>query len=137
MQLEQFLMAEFQMGPHRQHGGAADGFLQRVKPGEALRVVTGRNGPAVLLGQQHLFGDRLIAVGCQVAILQGVRDADVPFQHAEKLVSRLASDDVVLTLVKDGDHRLSRPEDLALMTGAVARMVADFDAAARVSEAPQ
>jgi hypothetical protein len=43
----------------------------------------------------------------------------------------------VLTLVKDGDHRLSRPEDLALMTGAVARMVADFDAAARVSEAPQ
>jgi fermentation-respiration switch protein FrsA (DUF1100 family) len=88
-------------------------------------------------GRQHLFGDRLIAVGCPVAILQGVRDAEVPFQHAEKLVSRLASDDVVLTLVKDGDHRLSRPEDLALMTGAVARMVADFDAAARVSEAPQ
>jgi pimeloyl-ACP methyl ester carboxylesterase len=88
-------------------------------------------------GRQHLFGDRLIAVGCPVAILQGVRDAEVPFQHAEKLISRLASDDVVLTLVKDGDHRLSRPEDLALMTGAVARMVADFDAAARVSEAPQ
>jgi dipeptidyl aminopeptidase/acylaminoacyl peptidase len=37
----------------------------------------------------------------------------VPWQHAVELVSRLAQDDVVLTLVKDGDHRLSRPEDIA------------------------
>ena len=46
-------------------------------------------------------------------ILQGVRDPDVPWQHAVDLVSRLARDDVVLTLVKDGDHRLSREEDIA------------------------
>jgi hypothetical protein len=57
----------------------------------------------------------------------------LPYRHAEKLVSRLASDDVVLTLVKDGDHRLSRPEDLALLTGAVTRMIADFDAAGRTA----
>ena len=53
-------------------------------------------------------------------ILQGVEDPDVPWQHAVELVSRLASDDVVLTLVKDGDHRLSRPEDIERMIRAVA-----------------
>jgi dipeptidyl aminopeptidase/acylaminoacyl peptidase len=47
-----------------------------------------------------------------VRILQGVQDPDVPWNHAVALTSRLAQDDVVLTLVKDGDHRLSRPEDL-------------------------
>ncbi len=80
-------------------------------------------------GERHLFGSRLIEVGCPVTILQGLKDTDVPYKHAERLVSRLGSDDVVLTLVKDGDHRLSRPEDLALLTAAVARMVADHPAA--------
>ena len=84
-------------------------------------------------GERYLFGERLIEVGCPVTILQGIRDVDVPYQHAQRLVSRLASDDVVLTLVKDGDHRLSRPEDLALLTAAVARMVADFDASPRAT----
>jgi len=43
----------------------------------------------------------------------------VPWRHAVELVSRLASDDVVLTLVKDGDHRLSRPEDIERLIAAV------------------
>ncbi len=63
-------------------------------------------------GDRHLFGSRLIEVGCPVHILQGVKDTDVPWQHAQGLVERLASDDVVITLIKDGDHRLSRPEDI-------------------------
>ena len=62
----------------------------------------------------------MIETGCPVRILQGVEDPDVPWQHAVELVSRLASDDVVLTLVKDGDHRLSRPEDIERLIGAVA-----------------
>jgi pimeloyl-ACP methyl ester carboxylesterase len=70
-------------------------------------------------GERHLFGDRLIETGCPVHILQGVEDSDVPWRHATALVSRLASDDVVLTLVKDGDHRLSRPEDLDRLIAAV------------------
>jgi pimeloyl-ACP methyl ester carboxylesterase len=70
-------------------------------------------------GEMHLFGDRLIETGCAVHILQGIDDTDVPWQHATALVSRLASDDVVLTLVKDGDHRLSRPEDLERLIAAV------------------
>ena len=49
----------------------------------------------------------------------GVLDPDVPWKHAERLVSCLAGSDVVLTLIKDGDHRLSRPEDIARMLAAV------------------
>jgi hypothetical protein len=50
----------------------------------------------------------------------------VPWQLSTALVSRLASDDVVLTLVKDGDHRLSRPEDIERMIAAVAAMRAEI-----------
>jgi len=71
-------------------------------------------------GRNHLLLGGLIETGCPVRILQGVEDADVPWRHAVELVSRLASDDVVLTLVKDGDHRLSRPEDIERLIAAVA-----------------
>ena len=71
-------------------------------------------------GRRHLLLGGLIETGCPVRILQGVEDPDVPWGHAVELVSRLAQDDVVLTLVKDGDHRLSRPEDIERMIAAVA-----------------
>jgi pimeloyl-ACP methyl ester carboxylesterase len=70
-------------------------------------------------GRNHLLLGGMIETGCPVRILQGVEDPDVPWQHAGELTSRLASDDVVLTLVKDGDHRLSRPEDIERMIAAV------------------
>ena len=68
----------------------------------------------------HLLLGGMIETGCPVRILQGVQDPDVPWQHAIELTSRLAHDDVVLTLVKDGDHRLSRPEDIERWIAAVA-----------------
>jgi pimeloyl-ACP methyl ester carboxylesterase len=71
-------------------------------------------------GRNHLLLGGMIETGCPVRILQGVEDPDVPWQHAVELTSRLACDDVVLTLVKDGDHRLSRPEDIDRLLGAVA-----------------
>jgi pimeloyl-ACP methyl ester carboxylesterase len=71
-------------------------------------------------GRKHLLLGGLIEPGCPVRILQGVKDPDVPWQHAVELSSRLARDDVVLTLVKDGDHRLSRPEDIERLIAAVA-----------------
>jgi pimeloyl-ACP methyl ester carboxylesterase len=71
-------------------------------------------------GRRHLMLGGMIETGCPVRILQGVEDPDVPWQHAVELVSRLAQDDVVLSLVKDGDHRLSRPEDLERLLAAVA-----------------
>jgi pimeloyl-ACP methyl ester carboxylesterase len=71
-------------------------------------------------GRRHLLLGGLIETGCPVRILQGVEDPDVPWGHAVELVSRLAQDDVVLTLVKDGDHRLSRPEDIERLLAAIA-----------------
>lgn len=71
-------------------------------------------------GRKHLMLGELIEPGCPVHILQGVQDPDVPWRHAVELVSRFSRDDVVLTLIKDGDHRLSRPEDIERLIAAVA-----------------
>ena len=65
----------------------------------------------------------MIETGCPVHILQGMKDPDVPYKHALKLMEFLPADDVVLTLVRDGDHRLSRPEDIARMKAAIAAMI--------------
>jgi pimeloyl-ACP methyl ester carboxylesterase len=70
-------------------------------------------------GRKYLLLGGLIETGCPVHILQGVKDPDVPWRHAVELVARFARDDVVLTLVKDGDHRLSRPEDIERLIAAV------------------
>ncbi len=75
-------------------------------------------------GTRHLMmGKGSIVTGCPVAILQGGRDTDVPVSHALKLLSHLALDPVSFTLVPDGDHRLSRPEDLARLKETVRRLV--------------
>ncbi|MCK0206913.1 alpha/beta hydrolase [Starkeya koreensis] len=70
-------------------------------------------------GRRNLVLGAPFAVGCRVRILQGVADPDVPWQQALRLVTCLAEDDVVLTLIKDGDHRLSRPEDIERILAAV------------------
>jgi pimeloyl-ACP methyl ester carboxylesterase len=70
-------------------------------------------------GRNHLLLEGLIETRCPVHILQGVQDPDVPWRHAVELVSRFSRDDVVLTLIKDGDHRLSRPEDIDRLITAV------------------
>jgi pimeloyl-ACP methyl ester carboxylesterase len=71
-------------------------------------------------GRKHLLLGGSIAVGCPVRILQGAKDPDVPWQHAFALVHRLPADDVVLTMIQDGDHRLSRPQDIARIMAAIA-----------------
>ena len=76
----------------------------------------------IVEARDHLLYGGLIEAGCPVRILQGVQDEDVPWNHAVDLTSRLARDDVVLTLVKDGDHRLSRPEDIERLLAAVAEV---------------
>lgn len=65
-----------------------------------------------------------IETGCPVTILQGMADPDVPWRHAMRLLESLPHDDVVMTLIRDGDHRLSRPADLALLSDAVTHMAA-------------
>jgi pimeloyl-ACP methyl ester carboxylesterase len=73
-------------------------------------------------GRNHLLLGGSIDVGCPVRILQGAQDPDVPWRHAFALAHRLPVDDVVLTMIQDGDHRLSRPQDIARMIAAVAEI---------------
>lgn len=87
---------------------ARDGVLREPSPyGET--VITHR---LIREGRDLEWTDGPVRVGVPVRILQGVRDTDVPATHAMKLLERLEDDDVCLTLIKDGDHRLSRPQDL-------------------------
>lgn len=75
-------------------------------------------------GRKHLLLDSEIALRCPVRILQGMSDPDVPWQHALKLVEALGPD-TQITLVKDGDHRLSKPHELALIEQILAGLVTD------------
>lgn len=75
-------------------------------------------------GREHLIGAGPLALDLPVRILQGMRDPDVPWRHALGVVERLSSDDVELTLIKDGDHRLSREQDLRRLEQTVAALVA-------------
>ncbi|HVL71630.1 MAG TPA: alpha/beta hydrolase [Beijerinckiaceae bacterium] len=70
-------------------------------------------------GRRHLLLGGPIATGCPVHILQGMQDPDVPWRHALELVEHLPGESVSMTLVKDGDHRLSRPEDLDRLIAAI------------------
>lgn len=73
-------------------------------------------------GRRHLLMDKPIPFHGRVRILQGMQDPDVPWQHALKLVAALESADVEIDLLKDGDHRLSRPQDLARLLAAAEQM---------------
>jgi pimeloyl-ACP methyl ester carboxylesterase len=64
-----------------------------------------------------------IPIAVPVRILQGGADPDVPWRHALELANGLKSEDVVFTLIRDGDHRLSRPQDIARLIGALAEVV--------------
>jgi len=74
-------------------------------------------------GRKHLMLGGMIRTGCPTVVLQGMRDEDVPYSHALALMQLLGGDPATLTLVKAGDHRLSRPQDLQLLFDALERMV--------------
>jgi pimeloyl-ACP methyl ester carboxylesterase len=75
-------------------------------------------------GRKHLLLEQPIAVHCPVTLVHGMEDRDVPWQHAMLIAERLLSRHVAVTLVKDGDHRLSRPEDIARLCRIVDGMCA-------------
>ncbi len=70
-------------------------------------------------GREHLLLGGVIRSHCPVHILQGMKDPDVPWEHALRIVHQLAGDGVSLTLIKDADHRQSREEDIARLLAAV------------------
>jgi pimeloyl-ACP methyl ester carboxylesterase len=74
-------------------------------------------------GRNNRVLDGIIQANCPVHILQGMKDDDVPYQHALRLLEHLPSDDVTLTLIRDGDHRLSRPQDILRLTQSVSALL--------------
>jgi pimeloyl-ACP methyl ester carboxylesterase len=73
-------------------------------------------------GRNNLVMSELVDTGCPVHILQGMKDPDVPYRHAVKLMEKIVGDDTILTLIRDGDHRLSRPQDIERICDAVSVM---------------
>lgn len=74
-------------------------------------------------GQANRLLGGEIAIDCPVRLLQGQRDDAVPWETALRLMAALRSDDVQASLIKDGDHRLSRDEDVALLLHTVGTLL--------------
>ncbi len=75
-------------------------------------------------GQNNRQLIREVAIDCPVRLIHGQQDPDVPCDISKQLAQRLRSSDVQTILIKDGDHRLSRDQDIALLIGTVAKLVA-------------
>jgi pimeloyl-ACP methyl ester carboxylesterase len=74
-------------------------------------------------GRHHLMLHQPIPLTIPVRLLHGQQDPDVPWQHSLTIAERIAGPDVQVRLVKDGDHRLSTPGNLALLRQEVAGLL--------------
>ncbi len=97
---------------------------------QGMITVPSRYGPPTPItlalieeGRRHLLLDAPIPITCPVRLLHGQADPDVPWELALRLGERLQSADVQVALIKDGDHRLSRPQDLALLRRTLAPLL--------------
>ena len=94
-------------------------FLEPSEYGEPLPITQ------LLLedGRRHLVLGKPIPIRCPVHLLHGQNDPDVPWQLSVELAAKLESPSVTVELIKDGDHRLSRPADLKRLAGALDRLI--------------
>lgn len=79
-------------------------------------------------GRANMLLDNVIALDMPVRLIQGMKDADVPWKTALRIQQNLRSDDVEVTLVKDGDHRLSEPADLDRFIRTLDRLIVQLSA---------
>jgi len=107
--------------PEQRQRLAEDGFVYEADASPDHRIPVTRQ--LIEEGRQHLLLRKIIPVTAPVRLLQGLDDREVPWQHALRIVENLANEDVRLTLIKNGDHRLNRPEDLEVMWGIVADLL--------------
>lgn len=81
-------------------------------------------------GRRHLLLGGPIGTGCPVRILHGFEDPDVPWRHSVELVECLQAEDVTVTFVKGGDHRLSTERDIARLAAILDELVSAIEASA-------
>jgi len=113
-------------GPERRELNEGGGEIIRPRGADGSPPLTRR---LLEEGRKHLLLGGQMRSHAPVRILQGVQDEVVPWRHAFRVAEKLAADPVVVTLVAEGDHRLSRPEDMELIAQALERL----EAAAAVS----
>jgi pimeloyl-ACP methyl ester carboxylesterase len=107
----------------------------RVLAEGVLRLPSAYGGEQVITrrliedGRTHLLLGSPIGLDCPVRLLHGQQDPDVPWRTALRIAELLESTDVQVVLVKDGDHRLSRPSDLALLRAVVGGLLLGQDRA--------
>lgn len=99
---------------------AADGLLSEDTPYSDQPYITTR--AFWESGEAHLLLNGPVHINCPVHLLHGQKDEDVPPEISLRLAQSLASDDVEISLIKGGDHRLSRDADVALLVNSVARL---------------
>jgi pimeloyl-ACP methyl ester carboxylesterase len=76
-----------------------------------------------LLMDNHTSSHQTIDIHCPIHLLHGQRDNDISWKVSLKLIEHIATDDAILTLIKSGDHRLSRPQDVRRIIAAVDEML--------------
>jgi pimeloyl-ACP methyl ester carboxylesterase len=112
---------EWDFGPEQRAALLRDGQLLEANPyGPEPTLFTRALWES---GQASLMLEAPIAFDGPVALLHGQGDADVPWALALRIAERLRSSQVEVTLIKDGDHRLSRPQDIALLLATVQRQL--------------
>jgi pimeloyl-ACP methyl ester carboxylesterase len=74
-------------------------------------------------GRNHLLLGQPIRLDCKVRLLHGQRDPDVPWETALRIAELATGDDIRVVLVKNGDHRLSRPQDLSLLCATLGEII--------------
>lgn len=77
-------------------------------------------------GRNHLLLDRPIALHCPVRLLHGMRDDSVPWMTTSRIAEKILSEDVRISLIKDGDHRLSRDQDIAWLKLTLEELLAEI-----------
>ncbi len=119
------------LGPDAMAAIEADGFFSA--PSEYSDTPYVITGDLLAEGRNHLVLGGAIALNIPARLIHGTADPDVPWTQSQKLMSALTSPDVELILVKDGDHRLSEPDDLDRLKAVVARLCDQLSASAQTA----
>ncbi|WP_336278724.1 alpha/beta hydrolase [Bartonella sp. CB175] len=97
-------------------GVPAIGAIGSVKPRPVSKVF-------IQDGRNNYVMKGCIDVGCPVHILHGMEDEQIPYKHTLSLLDHLPLHDVTLTLIRDADHSLSRPQDLVCLEAALKSLI--------------
>ena len=102
---------------HEEMRGNNRVMVKNCVPGEADYPITRQ---LVEEGRNHLLMQKpTLPITCPVHLIHGMQDPDVPYTLSLKIAEKLAREDVTVSLVKNGDHRMSTPDNLALLKQAV------------------